>query len=114
MQSNGLLRWEQHPAGSDEAYAQELLDIFEEAIGAGGFKREVTLPSGEVVTHSFWLAVGWGSSFYQSEYVAHFQRDLPAWAMLQHPYHISCMCRLSAKYCKPLPEEAPVKARCRR
>lgn len=111
MQSNGLLRWEQQPPGSDEAYVQELLDIFEEAISTGGFKREVTLPSGEVVTHRFSLAVGWGSSIRESEYVAHFHRDLPAWAKFQHPYHISCMCRLSAKYCKPLPEEAPVIAR---
>ncbi len=114
MQNNGPLRWGDFPVGSDEAYAQELLDIFEDPIGWGGFKREVALPSGEVVTHRFSLAVGWGSSFRQSEYVAYFQRDFPAWAMLQHPYHISCMCRLSAKYGKPLPEEAPVMVRCRR
>mgnify|MGYP000934430280 CR=1 FL=1 len=93
-------------AGRD-TFADEIIAILGEATASGSFHKTVVLASGESVTYTFSQAVGMGSQAAEQGYIKHFAQKPPDWALLQHPYHLTRLCRLAIDHKSPIPEKLP-------
>lgn len=90
-----------------DTFADDILAILGEITGSGSFKKTVVLASGESVFYTFSQAVGMGSQAAEQSYIKHFAQKPPDWALLQHPYHLTRLCRLAIDHQSPLPEKLP-------
>lgn len=94
-----------------DTFADDILAILGEVTVPGSFQKTVVLASGESVTYTFSQAVGIGSQAAEQGYLKHFVKKPPNWALLQHPYHLTRLCRLAIDHKSPLPEKLqPYKA----
>lgn len=93
-------------AGRD-TFADEILAILGEATASGSYQKTDILASGEAVTYTFSQAVGIGSQAAEQGYIKHFAQKPPNWALLQHPFHLTRLCRLAIDHQSPLPEILP-------
>lgn len=88
-------------------FADAILTILGQATASGNFHKTVEMASGKTVTYTFSQAVGIGSQASERSYIDQFKQPPPDWALIQHPYHLTSLCRLAIDRNTPLPEKYP-------
>jgi hypothetical protein len=96
------------PPAVKKDFSAAILEELNISAGGGSFSREVTLSSGEKIVQRLSQATGYASMAAAGKYRLHFRRPLPSWIQLEHPYHLSVLCRLAIERNEFLPDDRPV------
>lgn len=80
--------------------------------GGGSFRQLIELEGVGTRNHRFSFATGMASSFWEWKYRAAFQRSIPEWVSLEHPYVRSQLIQIAIRENSILPNVQPNDRHC--
>ena len=98
-------------SGRRTVFLRRLRKVLAEEVHSGNFSRPGIDAEGLPCVHHLAMAVGMASTMWEAKYHKRFGLDVPIWAELCNPYHVSCMCELALEANLRLPKTYPVRKR---